>query len=76
MDSMQSVTSKEMEEGYTYLDAMKENLVKLLSKELRNIADKIENGTCVLTEDLTVINKSPAILVTRYILFFCSFKFL
>lgn len=26
MDSMQSVTSKEMEEGYTYLDAMKENL--------------------------------------------------
>lgn len=30
---------------------MKENLIKLLSKELRNIADKIENGTCVLTEE-------------------------
>lgn len=29
---------------------MKINLVKLLSKELRDIADKLDNGTCVITE--------------------------
>ena len=30
---------------------MKDNLIKLLSSELRNIADKLDNKTCVITED-------------------------